>query len=131
MKPNREIKEEEERKKLLSFCRYLRKNPEFFRENNLHDLMLADQSKHVEEKKDSNEENKIENNSSNISNAEIKEEKENKEPEKKEKKKRKSKKKKEEQKELILPDAPAPLERQEAQSNLLEPGPVQEEKNNA
>lgn len=129
-------KEDLEKRKLLAFCRYLRKNPEFFQAQNLHQLMLDDQSKHVK-KEEKPKEEKIElpqQSESNKSEIKIEENKGEEKPkeEKKEKKKRVKKEKKvkgDEVKLEELPKDPLPLERQQAQSNLIEPGPVQEEKN--
>lgn len=45
MQSKKEIKQDEENRKIASFCRYLRKNPNIFGEHNLHQLMLDDQDK--------------------------------------------------------------------------------------
>jgi hypothetical protein len=45
MQSKREIKQNEENRKLAAFCRYIRKNPDLFSEHNLHQLMLDDQNK--------------------------------------------------------------------------------------
>ncbi len=45
MQTKKEMKQNEENRKLAAFCRYLRKNPDLFSEHNLHQLMLDDQNK--------------------------------------------------------------------------------------
>lgn len=124
MQSQREIKNEEEKRKLGSFCRYLRKNPELFSEHNLHQLMLDDQDKKGGVEKEIKEEKKEIEHKDEVLNG-IKEIKE-----KKEKKPRKKKVKEEKKEEKIEELGPLPLiERQSAQSELLKPEAVQEEKN--
>ena len=125
MLSQREIKEHEEKRKLNSFCRYLRKNPDLFKEHNLHQLMLDDQNKKapnielkeelkeippIEIIKEEPEPEKL------LGLEEIKPE-EIKEKKKKEKKPRKKKEKKVEEK-IELPIDPPALVRQCAELEL-------------
>lgn len=152
MLSKKELKQQEENRKLAAFCRYLRKNPDLFNEHNLHQLMLEDQNKkcplgpqpaipepvHEEpveiiidkppEKIDEPCEVVIDKLPEILAEPELKEKKKRAKKEPKEKKPRKSKKKEpiedksEELKLSDLPEGPYPLERQCADP-CLDPEP--------
>lgn len=139
MLSKKELKQQEENRKLAAFCRYLRKNPDLFNEHNLHQLMLDDQNKKgcplesgpepaipeepVEIVIEASSE-KIDEPIAKSVEPELKEKKKRVKKEPKEKKPRKSKKKEEklekvedkseELKLSDLPEGPYPLERQQA-----------------